>query len=125
VARIWTEPYRADRHAAPIEYWGFVDAHLRTPTLVPKAVLMVNVVSFTFQFVSGEQLRDCLRYFELKIHPTSRRPIPGNIDHWEAQRWFERLPMYLLEDAKRKKVVTALRRALKFAEAPGFFETCS
>jgi hypothetical protein len=30
--------------------------------------------------------------------------------------------MYLLEDVKRKKVVAALQRALKLAEAPGFFE---
>jgi hypothetical protein len=36
--------------------------------------------------------------------------------HWEAQRWFERLPMYLLEEPKRRKVVLALRQALQFAE---------
>jgi hypothetical protein len=44
------------------------------------------------------------------------------MDHWEAQRWFEQLPMYLLEDAKRKKVVAALQKALKLAETPGLFE---
>lgn len=64
------------------------------------------------------------QYFERKIHPTSRVPVPGDIDHWEAQRWFERLPMYLLENVKRKKVVSALQRALKLAETPGFFERC-
>ena len=125
MARIWTEPYRSDRHSAPIEYWGTTDAHLRAPTLIPKDVLMVSVASFTFQFVSVMQLRDCLSYFEQKIHPTSRRSVPGDIDHWESQRWFERLPMYLLEDVKRRKVVTALQKALKLVEAPGFFESAS
>jgi hypothetical protein len=122
MARIWTEPYRGSKHFAPIEYWGTVDAHLRAPTLVSKTVLLVSVASFTFQFLSVDQLRDCLGYFEKKIHPTSREAIPGNVDHWEAQRWFERLPMFLLEDAKRKKVVAALQKALKLAATPGFFE---
>lgn len=122
VARIWTEPYQSGKHFTPIEYWGTVDRHLRAPTLIAKTVLLVDVASFTFQFVSVDQLCDCLAYYERKVHPTSRQQIPGDIDHWEAQRWFERLPMYLLEDAKRKKVVAALQKALKLAEAPGFFE---
>jgi len=31
--------------------------------------------------------------------------------HGEAQRWFERLPMHLLEEPKRRKVLEALTRA--------------
>jgi hypothetical protein len=125
VARIWTEPYQSGKHCTPIEYWGTVDPHLRAPTLIAKTVLLVDVASFTFQFTSAAQLRDCLAYYERKVQPTSRRQTSDHIDHWEAQRWFERLPMYLLEDAKRKKVVAALQQALKLAEAPGFFERLS
>ena len=73
------------------------------------------------KFFSIRQLRDCLGYFEQKIHPSSRLPIGGS-DRWEIQRWFERLPMYLQEDAKRTKVVKALGEALRIAESEPFFE---
>jgi len=52
---------------------------------------MVHVTSFTFQFTSAQQLRDCLSFFEQKIHPSSRRPMPSETlagIHREAQRWF-------------------------------------
>jgi hypothetical protein len=35
---------------------------------------------------------------------------------WDVERWFERLPMYLLEEPKRQKVLKALSRALALAE---------
>ena len=44
----------------------------------------------------------------------------GGGDHWEYQRWFELLPMYLLEEPKRRKVVAALSEALKLAERGDF-----
>jgi hypothetical protein len=44
----------------------------------------------------------------------------GAADHWEAHRWLERLPMYLLEEPKRKKVVKALNQALILAEKEDF-----
>jgi hypothetical protein len=84
-------------------------------------MLKVAVASFTFRFVSIAQIRDCLFYYEQKTHPSSRILTSGG-DHWEFERWFERLPMYLLEDAKRAKVVKALRRALVVAEAGAFVE---
>jgi hypothetical protein len=33
------------------------------------------------------------------------------------QRWFERLPMYLQEEAKRKKVLKALHKAVTLIDA--------
>jgi hypothetical protein len=112
------EPYQG--HAGPpMEYWGADEGHWRAPTLIPKSVLMVNVVSFTFQFFSIEQVRDCLAYYERKTHPSSRLSI-GAADHWEAQRWFDRLPMYLLEEPKRARVVRALSRALALADSGAF-----
>lgn len=35
---------------------------------------------------------------------------------WDVERWFERLPMYLLEEPKRQKVLKALSKALALAE---------
>jgi len=123
VARIWTEAYRSGKHSAPWEYWGSIDDHLRAPSLIPRNVLMVSVASFTFQFFTEQQLRDCLEYFSRKTHPSSRVTI-GAADHWEAQRWFERLPMHLLEDPKRLKVISALSEALRLI-GPGEFPVLS
>lgn len=33
------------------------------------------------------------------------------------ERWFERLPMYLLEEPKRQKVIKALSKTLALVEA--------
>ncbi|MBB5056466.1 hypothetical protein HDF16_001151 [Granulicella aggregans] len=120
MARIWVERYTGS--GVPFEYWG----HSPTPrpedrNLVPRNMLKVAVASFTFRFVCVEQIRDCLSYYEQQTHPSSRLSINGG-DHWEFERWFERPPMYLLEDAKRTKVVKALRKALAVAEAGAFAE---
>jgi hypothetical protein len=96
-------------------------------SLAPKHVIVVQVASFTFRFESVEQLRKCIGYYEQKIHPSSRvsavelekqlgsdwRDQRG----WEVERWFERLPMYLLEEPKRQKVLKALTRALGLVES--------
>jgi len=75
----------------------------------------VKVCSFTFTFTSIDQLNACLDYYGQKIHPSSMLPAAqmASADHWELQRWFERLPMYLLEEPKRRKVVQALTSARK------------
>ena len=75
----------------------------------------MKVCSFTFTFDSIEQLERYLDYYSRKTHSTSRIPreeLPNyGGDQSETQRWFERLPMYLLEEPKRKKVVAALTKA--------------
>ncbi len=119
MARIWTEAYRPEKHSAPAKYSGSLDDHFRAPSLLPKDVLLVSVASFTFRFFTTQQLRECLAYFNSKIHPSSRVAI-GAADHWEVQRWFEQLPMYLLEEPKRRKVIAALSQALKLAERGEF-----
>jgi len=98
-----------------------------TASLLPRHVIVVRVASFTFRFGSIEQLRECLHYYEKKIQPSSRvaaKKIAADIGEdwrtqrgWEVERWFERLPMYLLEEPKRQKVLKALSRALELAES--------
>jgi len=98
-----------------------------TANLMPNEVLLVRVASFTFRFKSSEQLRECIGYFEKKVHPTSRIPAKviaedigpdwRELRSWEVERWFERLPMYLLEEPKRQKVLKALSKALGLIEA--------
>jgi hypothetical protein len=110
VARIWKQKLTA----------------LGTANLVPREVVLVRVASFTFQFTTTKQLRDCIEYHERKTHPSSRisaKAIAADIGpdwrdlrSWEVERWFERLPMYLLEEPKRQKVLKALHKTLALVE---------
>jgi len=117
MARILVEAYRGESIA--IGYWGTRDSRERDHGLIPHNVLMVSVASFTFKFVSVQQIRDYLGYYERNKLSNSRIPIAGDLDHWEVQRWFERLPMYLLESSKRA-IIKALTRALAIAESGAF-----
>jgi hypothetical protein len=99
----------------------------RNSTLVRTDEIVVRVASFAFRFGSIKQLRQCLEFFERKIHPSSRIPSKKlsiefgddwrKLRSWEIERWFERLPMYLFEKRRREKVGKALRRALMLAES--------
>jgi hypothetical protein len=99
----------------------------RTKSLLPRDVIVVQVATFSFKFRSIRQLKECIQYYEAKTHPSSRIPakkLATDLGEgwreqrgWEVERWFERLPMYLLEEPKRQKVLKALSKALKLAEA--------
>jgi hypothetical protein len=120
MADIWKEVYKPRRkgltpYAGGNRMWEFPLPPLLPSTLSPREVWYVRVCSFTFVFHTPQQLEACLAYYSEKIHPSSRIPLDqlGGCDHWECQRWFERLPMYLLEEPKRKKVFSALRFAAR------------
>lgn len=95
--------------------------------LLPRHVIVVRVASFAFKFESIERLRECIKYFEKKTRPSSRiaaKTLAADLGEdwrrlrgWDVERWFERLPMYLLEEPKRQKVLKALSRALALAES--------
>jgi hypothetical protein len=94
--------------------------------LIPSYAFTVHVASFRFGFGSIQQLKECIDYFSRKTHPSSRIPAKvlaaglgedwRELRGWDVERWFERLPMYLLEEPKRQKVIKALTRALELAE---------
>jgi len=96
-------------------------------SLVPRHAIVVQVASFTFRFGTEKQLRECIKYYEQKTHPTSRIPAKTlaadlgedwrELRGWDLERWFERLPMYLLEEPKRQKVLKALSKTLALIEA--------
>jgi len=97
-----------------------------TANLAPREVILVRVASFTFRFATMKQLRECISYYEQTTRPSSRIPakeIAADIGldwreqrSWEVERWFERLPMYLLEEPKRQKVLKALYKTLALVE---------
>lgn len=124
MANIKVEKYDPTRHRNPMWYIDDVQRalHEREPSLITYKVCLVRVCGFTFTFHSLTQIRLCLAYYELEYQPSSRLPVyQKNLggDHWEMQRWFEKLPMYLLEKPKRSKVVAALKKAMKiYAQVP-------
>jgi hypothetical protein len=135
MARIWKEPWDSStsRHAVDWSAEGIVDwspdaiapieAHKKNPTLVPHESVFVNVCSFTFRFESLPQLERVIAYFEQKILPSSIIPAKEFLDYGgdsgEAQRWYERLPLFLREEPKRQKVVKALRGARAYFDGTG------
>jgi hypothetical protein len=96
-------------------------------SLLPCNAIVVRVASFAFRFENVAQLRASIKYYECKTRPSSRIPAKAlaaelgsdwrKLRGWEIERWFERLPMYLLEEPKRQKVLKALTRALTLTEA--------
>jgi hypothetical protein len=121
MAKIWKEVFDASRHSNKM--WVVDSVPYPKATFVPRWVFFVRVCSFTFEFHSLKQIEACLEYYSQKIHPSSRLPVYTESyggDHWETQRWFEQLPMYLLEEPKRQKVMKALASALEQFEAEGF-----
>jgi len=122
MAKIWSEKYDPKRHrdkmrdasripGVPTEqYW-------RAPTLQRYLVYFVRVCGFTFEFHSIEQLEVCLEFFSQKVRPSSMIRFSESDRrihwlHWVCQRWFERLPMKLLEERRRVRIVPALKKAL-------------
>jgi hypothetical protein len=99
------------------------ERHERAPNLIPYSVCLVTVKGFTFIFHSVEQIRICLDYYQRKLHASSRLPVyTQNLggDHWECQRWFERLPQFLLEEKTRNAVVSTLEQAIvEYSEVAG------
>jgi len=117
MARIWKERFDPAKHSGLPDAVDPLSRHWTAPTLLPHELVFVSVCSFTFRFDSKEQLESVLDFYEHKIVPTSRESesvwgLRGG-DHGEAQRWFERLPLFLREEPKRLKVIKALRDALK------------
>jgi hypothetical protein len=116
--QIKIEPYDQQKHPNPM--WYIDDAqskqHWKAPSLSDYKVCLVTVCSFTFIFHSIEQVALCLDYYRREHQPSSRLPVyTENLggDHWETQRWFEKLPQYLLEKPKRMRVVKALEKAMQ------------
>lgn len=126
MAKIWREPHNGSGPCEYSEPTDVIEHRTKNATLIPKEDILVRVASFTFRFSSLRQLRDCLSYYQQKTHPSSIIPEKKIIAElgsewreqrsWELPRWFEKLPMYLLEEPKRRKVVNALTEALKLVE---------
>jgi hypothetical protein len=110
MARHWIEPLDPERHRdfMSSSWVGGIPADADRSGSTD--VYFVAVAGFTFQFASLDQLRECLDWFRIKIHPSSRESGHELEHYW--QRWHERLPRGITKESKRPKVVKALENAL-------------
>jgi hypothetical protein len=109
VAKHWKEPLDPSRH---LDHFTAGSAVRRTSKARGLGFsYFVQVVGFTFEFASTDQIRECLSFFERPIHGSSRKPVflPEK-GHFEA--WHERLPARILKGSRRQRVTAALREAL-------------
>ncbi|NYF89057.1 hypothetical protein RBB79_05885 [Tunturiibacter empetritectus] len=119
MANIWNETTKQAR-SMPLGWSGLRDFQRSPHDFRPFTTWYVRVCSFTFRFTNIQQLETCLEFFKQKTRASSRIPyrdlkpyVDAGLRGWEVQRWFDRLPMYLLEEPKRQKVVAALALANK------------
>jgi hypothetical protein len=122
MAQIWSETFDPQRHSNKM--WDCfrlpavpTEQYQRAPTLQRYPVYFVRVCGFTFEFHSIEQIDACLKFFSQKVRPSSMIHFSKSDRqmhwlHWVTQRWFERLPMQLLEERRRVRIVPALKQAL-------------
>ena len=122
MARIEIADYDAQRHVNHM--WSVDDRqgerHRKDPGLIPYKVCLVTVAGFTFEFHSLAQVEAALAYYRRPVQPSSRLSGPElGCSHTSSQRWFDKLPQFLLERARRPKVVVALEKALeKYGKHP-------
>ena len=129
MSRIWKEERKGhwSKHFDLHGYQG-LPGHDVSPNekLVPVYTYVVEVCGFTFRFGSVAQIDCALEYYSRKIQSSSRLPDSEwlRAEHDVAQRWYERLPLYLRKENNRLKVVKALRQAaVEFSNYRGKFPT--
>ncbi|WP_116812398.1 hypothetical protein [Steroidobacter cummioxidans] len=114
---IWKERFDPERHVDKMDPRRHAD-YAADPHRALRAhwVYFAEVSGFTFEFMSLDQVRECLTYFERRLHPSSRIDL-GAADHWEVQRWYERIPGHLKSDRNRPEVVRILKALLHAGES--------
>lgn len=81
--------------------------------LIPKWAYFVHAGGFTFSFLQLRHLEIAAEYFSRPLKPASRtKDGIGAADHWEVQRWYDRLPKGLERKDRRAKIAKAMKAAL-------------
>ncbi len=109
--RIWKEKLDSKKHTDYMSssWIGGMSVKKNKNNLVTEWVYFVQECSFTFQFVSLDQLDECIEYFSLKVLPSTIKQGIVLEHYW--QRWFERLPKGLVAKKKKEKILKALKKA--------------
>ncbi|MEO7096941.1 MAG: hypothetical protein ABI175_27020 [Polyangiales bacterium] len=105
--KCWTEPFDPTRH---VDHFRNGGAGIRERDQ-GALQYFVRVAGFTFELATLGQLRECIEWFSIKIHPSSREQV-FEPEKGEWQPWHSRLPASVKKASKRERVLEALRAAL-------------
>jgi len=108
MSKHWKEPIDPTRH---VDHFHAGGARPRSIGDGDAFAYFVRVVGFTFEFASVDQIRECLAFFAMRIHPSSRKPV-FEPEKGEWQAWHERLPARVRSGSRRERVLKALLAAL-------------
>lgn len=107
MAKFWAERFDPKRH---VDHFQTGSAGMRKREQ-GELQYFVRVVGFTFEFASLDQLRECLAWFSISIHPSSRNAA-FEVEKGQWQPWHSRLPASVKKGSRRERVLAALRAAL-------------
>ena len=112
MSKIWREEADPKKHSDFLSNCmeGGVSISKSRDNLIPKWVYLANVCNFTFQFASLDQVKECIEYFEKKVHPSTIGKHPPYEHYW--QQWYCKLPKGINKEANRKKVLKVLNQIL-------------
>ncbi|NQZ59834.1 MAG: hypothetical protein HRT88_20475 [Lentisphaeraceae bacterium] len=109
--KIWKEKLDPSKHKDYMSTNSLGGDPVKAPkdNLIEAWVYFVKECGFTFQFISLEQIEECIDYFSTKTHPSTKEYNNGLEHYW--QKWYERLPSGLTKNGKREKVLKTLTEA--------------
>ncbi len=109
MARYWTEPFDPLRHRDFMRSYQSPGGTTVERTGPGAVVYFVRECSFTFSFMTLEQLDEAIGFFSARTHPMRREP--GHVLEHYWHRWFERLPAGLTGGSQRTRILRALKKA--------------
>ncbi|MCW8879960.1 MAG: hypothetical protein OQK04_18130 [Kangiellaceae bacterium] len=112
MSKVWREEADPKKHADFMSNCmeGGMPISKSRDNLIPKWVYLADVCNFTFQFASLKQVKECIEYFEKKVHPGTIGEHPPYEHYW--QQWYCKLPKGINRGNKREKVLKALNQIL-------------
>ncbi len=113
MSKIWREEKDSQKHKDFMTHYdiGGTPITRGKDNLIADWVYFAEVEGFVFQFTNLEQVKECKRYFEQKIHFSTKGYHPPYEHYW--QPWYCRLPKGIVKRNKRKKVLRVLNKILE------------
>ena len=113
MSKIWREIADPEKHRDLMSIYslGGMPVEKSRDNLIEKWVYFAEVEGFVFQMIGIEQVEQCKKYFESKVHPSTRAENNGLEHYWQS--WECRLPKGIHKDKRRQKVLKRLDEILK------------
>lgn len=119
MSKVWREIADPEKHrdfmSNSVE--GGIPVTKSRDNLIEAWVYFTEVNGFVFQFANLDQVKDCKKYFEQKLHPSTKGNYHIVHEHY-WQPWYCKLPKGITKTKNRIKVLRALENILKAWDKP-------